>query len=136
LNTTLQILITIVTSATISGIATVLLTKRKEIEFKIAEQKQVRYKSTLVYMSSYFNLNNLKYISGYSDFADSEEILEYLKGEYHAMLLYASSDVLDSLKAFLNSPTRNMFYAVCIAMRNDLWIKKRDLEISNVTLED
>src|ERR1017187_6377508 len=111
------------------------MTKRKEIEFKITDQKHIRYKSTLLYMDAYFDLDVLKYLSGgYNDFFDKKEIREYLKSEYHAMLLYASPDVLSAVKNFIELPSIDNYYGVSLAMRKDLWIKKDDLDLKKIEL--
>ncbi len=62
--------------------------------------------------------------------------MEYLKAEYHEMLLYASKEVIRAAKIFIESPTRNNFLNVVLAMRRDLWIKQKDLDLLDIQLKE
>jgi hypothetical protein len=100
----------------LGGIVSSFLTKRKEIDFKITEEKHHRYVSILVYIIAYFDFNKLKYIShGTRDFRNSQEIFAYLKDcEFKYMVLYASPDVTTTFKAFLNNPTEDNFLLIIL----------------------
>ena len=39
------------------------LNRNKELEFRVREQKEKRYKSCLLYMDAYFRPKNIKYLS-------------------------------------------------------------------------
>lgn len=86
-------------------------------------------------MDAYFEPQNIKYIiSRHSDVKTSEDIIEYLKAEYHEMLLYASKDVLVALQSFVKKPTRTNFLKTVLSMRKDLWLKSDSLTLEDVNL--
>ncbi|WP_086477925.1 hypothetical protein [Arenibacter amylolyticus] len=98
-----QIILSFLGLVGIGGIITSWLNKRKEIEFQKLEQKQKRYRSMLLYMDAYFEPDNIKYLaSRQPDIHSSKDIVEYLKMEYHEMLLYASRNVIFSSRKFIN----------------------------------
>lgn len=113
-----------------------LLGRSKELEFKRLKQKEKRYKSCLLYMDVFFEPKNIKYLSSRQpDINNAKDVLEYLKAEYHEMLLYASRDVILAVKNFIERPTRNSFMETVLKMRQDLWVKKPDLDLKNVKLK-
>lgn len=112
-----------------------LLDKKKELEFKQLEQKEKRYKSCLLYMDVYFEPTNIKFLSSRQpDISTSKDVLEYLKAEYHEMLLYAAKDVVLAVKEFIEQPSRDRFLAVILRMRKDLWTKQSDLSLKEIEL--
>jgi hypothetical protein len=120
----------------VGGYITFLLDKKKELEFKQLEQKEKRYKSCLLYMDVYFEPKNIKYLSSRQpDIDNAQDVIEYLKAEYHEMLLYASKEVILSVKAFINNPTRESFLKTVLSMRQDLWVKKNDLELESIRID-
>jgi len=120
----------------VGGYITFLLDKKKELEFKQLEQKEKRYKSCLLYMDVYFEPKNIKYLSSRQpDIDNAQDVIEYLKAEYHEMLLYASKEVILSVKAFINNPTRENFLKTVLSMRQDLWVKKNDLELDSIRID-
>src|SRR3989344_3847084 len=136
----IQIIISVLTLLGLGGIVggyiTYLLDKKKEREFKVLEQKEKRYKSCLLYMDAFFEPKNIKYLSSRQpDIDNAQDVIEYLKAEYHEMLLYASKDVILSVKAFINNPTRENFLKTVLSMRQDLWVKKNDLELDSIRID-
>jgi hypothetical protein len=119
----------------VGGYITFLLDKKKELEFRRLEQKEKRYKSCLLYMDVFFEPKNIKYLSSrQSDIDNAQDVIEYLKAEYHEMLVYASKDVILSVKAFIENPNRENFLKTVLNMRQDLWVKKNDLSIEDVSI--
>src|SRR5580698_1431494 len=120
----------------LSGIISYWLNKKKEFEFKIVDQKERRYRSSLLFMDAYFTPEHLKYLSSrHSDIETPDDVLGYLRAEYHEMLLYASPGVILSVKELIETPSRDNFFKVVLTMRKDLWIKKRDLTINEIKLK-
>ena len=137
METITQIILSFLGIIGIGGIITALFNKSKEIEFQKLEQKQKRYKSMLLYMDVFFEPKNIKYLSSRQPDIDSaEDVMEYLKAEYHEMLLYASKEVILAAKNFIESPTRDNFLNVVLAMRKDLWIKQKDLDLRDIQLKE
>lgn len=86
-------------------------------------------------MDVFFEPKNIKYLSSRQpDIDNAQDVLEYLKAEYHEMLLYASKDVIFSVKDFIDGPTREKFLKVILDMRKDLWTRKDDLEINKIKI--
>ena len=140
MNNPVQIIFSALTLLGIGGIVgayiTFLLDKKKEMEFKQLENKEKRYKSCLLYMDVFFEPKNIKYLSSRQpDIDNAQDVIEYLKAEYHEMLLYASKEVIVSVKAFINNPNRENFLKTVLSMRQDLWIKKNDLELDSIGLD-
>jgi hypothetical protein len=120
----------------VGGYITFLLDKKKELEFKRLEQKEKRYKSCLLYMDVFFEPKNIKYLSSRQpDIDNAQDVIEYLKAEYHEMLVYASKEVILSVKAFIENPNRENFLKTVLSMRQDLWVKKNDLKIEDVSID-
>lgn len=119
----------------LGGYVTYLLDKKKEREFKILEQKERRYKSCLLYMDAFFEPQNIKYLSSRQpDIDDAQDVIEYLKMEYHEMMLYGSKEVIFSVKAFIENPVRDNFLKTILMMRQDLSKKGANLNLSEITL--
>lgn len=88
-------------------------------------------------MDAYFEPGNIKYLSSRQpDINSAKDIIEYLKAEYHEMMLYASPEVVLSVKSFIETPSYKNFLKTILAMRKDLWQKKSDLKIDQIKLED
>jgi len=120
----------------LGGYITYLLDKKKEREFKILEQKEKRYKSCLLYMDAFFEPKNIKYLSSRQpDIDNAQDVIEYLKMEYHEMMLYASKEVILSVKAFIENPTHGKFLRTILTMRQDLSKMKNDLELNDIQIE-
>jgi len=118
------------------GYITYLLDKKKEREFKVLEQKEKRYKSCLLYMDAFFEPKNIKYLSSRQpDIDDVKDVIEYLKMEYHEMILYSSKDVIISVKAFIENPVYENFLKTILTMRQDLSAKNNDLDLDKIILE-
>lgn len=115
---------------------TYLLDRKKEREFKVLEQKERRYKSCLLYMDAFFNPKNIKYLSSrHPDIDNAQDVIEYLKMEFHEMILYASKDVILSVKEFIQNPSRQNFLKTILAMRADLSAGKNDLDCQTIELQ-
>lgn len=120
----------------VGGYITYLLDKKKEREFKVLEQKEKRYKSCLLYMDAFFEPRNIKYLSSRQpDIDNARDIIEYLKMEYHEMILYASKEVILSVKTFIENPTRNNFLRTILVMRQDLSTIKNDLNLDRIKVK-
>ena len=137
METITQIILSLLGVIGIGGIITALINKNKEIEFQKLEQKQKRYKCIHLFMDVFLEPKNIKYLSSRQpDINTSDDVLEYLKAEYYEMLLYASKEVILATKDFINSPNRDNFLQVFLAMRKDLWIKRKDIELHEIRLEE
>jgi len=117
----------------LGGYITYLLDKKKERELKVLEQKEKRYKSCLLYMNAFFEPKNIKYLSSRQpDIDNAQDVIEYLKMEYHEMMLYASKEVILSVKTFIENPTHKNFLRTILTMRQDLSKMKNDLKLNDI----
>jgi hypothetical protein len=133
--TTVEILLSLLGLVGVGGIVSAIMTKQKELSFKILENKEKRYKSCLLYMDVYFEPENIKYLSSRQhDIHSQKDVIEYLKAEYHEMLLYASPQVVLAVKAFISAPTHERFLETVLAMRKDLWPTKGSLSVEQIKL--
>lgn len=135
----IQTIFTALTLLGVGGIAggyiTYLLDKKKEREFKVLEQKEKRYKSCLLYMDAFFEPKNIKYLSSRQpDIDNAKDVIEYLKMEYHEMMLYASKEVILAVKAFIENPTHENFLRTILLMRKDLSKMKNDLGLHDIQI--
>lgn len=131
----IEIILALLGLVGIGGIISNAQTKRKELAFKALENKERRYKSCLLYMDVYFHPKNIKYLSSrQSDIHSATDVIEYLRAEYHEMILYAAKPVVLSVKAFIEDPSRDKFLAAIVAMRQDLWTRGSDLTIHDIAL--
>ena len=135
----LQITIAFLTALGIGSLITAVVShylgKGKEVDFKKHEQKERRYRSVLLYMVVYFEPQNIKFLSSRQpDISSQKDVIEYLKAEYHEMLLYSPREVLIAVKKFISEPTRENFLAAVLEMRADLWIGKHDLNLEEIKI--
>lgn len=131
---TISILALLGVGGIVAGYITYILDKKKERGFKVLEQKEKRYKSCLLYMDAFFEPKNIKYLSSRQpDIDDAKDVLEYLRMEFHEMILYSSKEVIVSVKTFIENPTQENFLNTILVMRKDL-SKKDDLDLSKIKL--
>lgn len=134
---TVEIILSLLGLVGIGGIITAFFNKKKELDLRVLENKERRYKSCLLYMDVYFEPENIKYLSSRQvDIHSAKDVIEYLKAEYHEMILYASKEVVLNVKAFIEGPDHDKFLATVLAMRKDLWSKRRDLSVQEIRLSN
>jgi hypothetical protein len=86
-------------------------------------------------MDAFFEPKNIKYLSSRQpDINDAQDIIAYLEMEYHEMMLYASREVVLSVKDFISTPTRENFLNTILTMRRDLSSKHSDLHLQEIGL--
>lgn len=89
-----------------------------------------------LYMDAYFEPKNIKYLSSRQpDIDNAQDVLEYLKMEYHEMMLYASKSVIFSVREFIENPVRENFLKAILSMRQDLTSKRSDLALREIDFE-
>lgn len=121
----------------VGGYITFRLNKSKDLEFKRREQKEKRYKVTLLFMDAYLEPKNMKFLNGlHSPFMheDKRDVVESLKAEYRDMVLYGGREVIVALHDFIEAPSSKGFAKVMLEMRKDLWEKTPDLRTDELLL--
>jgi hypothetical protein len=112
------------------------LNKGKELEFKLREEKQKRYKSILLFMDAYLKPENLTYLRRIHPALEAaNDTKEWIIAEYHDMVLYASRDVVFSTRDFIIKPSIEAFDKTLLAMRRDLWIKRKNIKSEELKLD-
>ncbi len=112
------------------------LWKNKELLFAQIEQREKRYKSSLLFMETYLNPEKIPWMNAYwvSNAKNKNDILEYLISEYNQMILYSWKNVILSVKHFIENPTEKNFLKATVEMRKDLWNKRTDLKLNEIQL--
>jgi hypothetical protein len=118
-----------------------LLDKRKELDFKLNEINEEKFRSILVFMSILLRPENRKHFIVDDKFLQSldedgvkRHCLMKLEEYYYHSMLYASDEVITSIKTFIESPNRENYVKVAKAMRVDLWNKKSKLTFSDLMI--
>ncbi len=104
--------------------------KRKQIKFREQEYKETRYKAIILQMRILRNPDNFRYYKlKRPDWQTINDVENELEDEWYNSILFASDDVIKSLKEFILKPDDYRNYAkTAFAMRKDLWNKKTSLE--------
>ncbi len=103
--------------------------KNKERFLSELQQKEKRYKCTMIFMECYLHPKNIKFLQAKSPENQTvKDIKETLKVEYAETLLFAPDDVVRSLKSFIESPSEEKYYETIKLMRKDLWGKKNKIK--------
>jgi len=61
------------------------------------------------------------------NFNSPQQLRDEIKDERNNMLLFASDNVINAIKQFVNEPNENTFYEAAIKMRQDLYGLKTKL---------
>ncbi len=108
-----------------------LLDKRKETEIKVQNLNENKYRSTLIFMRCVLNPKSIMQFEihdqNFQNINKEDKVIEYskqkLKEFYYKSLLYASDEVLLSIKKFIEKPSEETFFNSALKMRKDLWDK-------------
>ena len=115
------------------------LDKQAEIEKKLIDINEEKYRGILMYMSFVLDQTNTRHFMMNDPILnklEGPEIKEYaiskLKEYTYHSLLFASDDVVQSLRTFIKEPTRENFLKSAICMRHHLWNEKTKLQVSEL----
>lgn len=119
-----------------------LLDKRKEIDFKLNELNENKFRSMLVFMSIWLRPENRKHFlvdDKYIQNLDNKELKRHclmkIEEYYYHSVLYASDEVLITIKKFLKNPNRENYVKTAKAMRMNLWNNKSKLSVSDLMIK-
>lgn len=121
----------------IAGIVTTSLTyffdKRKQIKFREQEYKEMRYKAMVLHMKVMLKPDDLKYMQLHRpDLKTMEDVKNEVETELFNCLLFASDNVIKSLKEFILKPSNVTYAKTVFAMRKDCWNEKTDLKAEEI----
>ena len=88
-------------------------------------------------MNAYLWPENMKYLNtsvAILEHANSKDVAESLKAEFYDMTLFASKEVIAAVNGFINVPSEDSFGMALLAMRRDLWSKKRDVSLGDIKI--
>jgi hypothetical protein len=107
---------------------TYIFDKRRRIKFNEQEYKEMRYKAIVLQMKVMLKPNDLKYMQPHRpDLKNMEDVKNEVETELYNCLLFASDDVIKSLKDFILKPNKTTYAKTVFAMRKDCWNKKTNL---------
>lgn len=119
-----------------------LLGKRKELDFKLNELNEDKFRSILVFMSILLRPENRKhfivddkYLQNLSEEDLKKHCLMKIEEYYYHSMLYASDNVIRAIKQFIQKPNRENYVKVAKFMRVDLWNKKSKLSFSDLLIK-
>lgn len=123
------------TASIITACLTYVFDKRKKIAFREQEYKEMRYKAMVLHMKCLLKPTDLKYMQlQRPDIASMEDVKNEVETEWYNSLLFASDDVIKSLKEFILKPNNLTYAKTVFAMRKDCWNKKTNLKAEETYL--
>ncbi len=123
------------TASIISACLTYVFDKRKKIAFREQEYKEMRYKAMVLHMKCLLTPSDLKYMQLHRpDLKNMADVKNEVETEWYNSLLYASDDVIKSLKEFIRKPDNMNYAKTVVAMRRDCWNKKTNLKTEELSL--
>jgi hypothetical protein len=123
------------TASIISACLTYVFDKRKKIAFREQEYKEMRYKAMVLHMKCLLKPTDLKYMQHQRpDLESIEDVKNEVETEWYNSLLFASDDVIKSLKEFIQKPNNVSYAKTVFAMRKDCWNKKTNLKAEETYL--
>ena len=109
--------------------------KRKQIKFSEQKEKEKRYLAIVIQMRIVVEPDQMKYVKHLRpDLVTLEDWKNEVRAEWFNLLLFASDDVIKSLKEFIQKPENATYAKTVIAMRKDLWNKKTSLRPEEINL--
>ena len=134
-----EIIIAVLGVVGIGGVIATSLTyifeKRKQSKFSEQAEKEKRYKAMVLHMRTIVKPDDLKYMQLHRpDLKDMTDVKNEVETEWYNSLLFASDDVIKSLKEFILKPNNTTYAKTVIAMRKDLWNKKTSLRPEEINL--
>ncbi|MBI5789015.1 MAG: hypothetical protein HZA78_09195 [Candidatus Schekmanbacteria bacterium] len=109
----------------------ILWERQNSAQLQKQEFKEKRYKCVVILLLSYLDFEKSKpllHLHGRKEINSIEDLKDELEVEWNNMILFASEDVLMTLRLFIKTPSKEKFVAVAVAMRNDLWGGKISLD--------
>ncbi|KXK09312.1 MAG: hypothetical protein UZ20_WS6002000620 [candidate division WS6 bacterium OLB21] len=132
-----ELLIAIISSLGLGGIASALITqwinKDKNIQESKKIQMQKRYLAIMILMFAFLDpKKQLKKLSSHRpDINNLQDLKNELELETLNSLIFANDSVVKALNEFTKNPTKQNYIKTVVSMRRDLWGGK-----TKVTLED
>ncbi len=107
--------------------------KRTEAQHKF---KESRFKPIilLLYSLAHYDREKDKLIRHRADLKTKDDLINELKTKWTNMILFASDNVIETMRDFIEEPNENNFNLTILAMRTDLYglgskLKAKDLKI-------
>ena len=123
------------TASIITACLTYVFDKRKKIAFRMQRFKEMRYKAMILHMKVLLKPDDLKYMQiRRPDLRNMEDVKNEVETELFNCLLFASDDVIKSLKEFIQTPNNVSYVKTAFAMRKDCWNIKTSLKAEEINL--
>ena len=133
----IKTLITAILGGIIATYLKSLLDKRKDIDIKLNQITEEKYKNLLIFMACAIDIKNKRYFQLHEQVENrtSEDYMNQVKEYYYHSILYSSDEILLKLKDFIENPSKKSYVKVAKAMRVDLWGRKTKLNFEEISLE-
>jgi len=99
--------------------------------------KEVRYKTIILlcFALVHYDKEKTTLVINRPDINSMERLTNELNAEFINMLLFASDNVIQNVRAFLQNPDRESLNSLALAMRKDLYGIKTKLKVTDVIIE-
>lgn len=116
----------------------ILWERQNKAHLQKLEFKEARYKCAVILMLSCLDFEKNKpmlHLHGRQYINSLDDLKDELKLEWNNMLLFASNEVLSTMREFIKEPSQRNYQDTAIAMRKDLWggkVTTADIEKLNL----
>ncbi len=134
--------LTIITTFGIGGIIGAFvkhwLDNKKDLNIKLNQINEEKYRVILIHMSCGLDYENRKYFTIKKDYeaTNKDYYLNCVREYYYQSLLYSPDFVILELKKFVKNPNQENFVSTAKAMRKDLWGKNTKLDTEELLLKN
>jgi hypothetical protein len=112
------------------------LNRKQNLSQKQYDFKETRYKALIMLMLAMldFEKNQPMLKEHGRNFGSINELSDEIRTERNNMILFASDEVITSLKNFLRNPNEQTFFDTAVHMRKDLYKLKTKLKIEDLNI--
>ena len=109
--------------------------KRKQIEFRMQTYKETRYLAIISLMKTVLKPSDFKYVYLHRpDLKSMEDLKNEIETEWYNSFMFASDEVIRTMKAFIKTPTALTYGKVLLAIGKDMWKKKTEFKAEEIKL--
>ena len=113
------------------------LDKKREIQIRLNQLMEEKYRSLLIFMACALDINKRRYFTLNEQIPNrtTQDYINQIKEYYYHSILYSPDEVLLSIKNFIQEPSKENYIKTAVEMRKDLWRKGTKLNIEDIVIE-